>query len=143
MGIRPEAHRPAVEVLVRWIRDWSRKRALLAEFESCGNQECDRMLRDLGLTRADLRNLADAGPGATELLPEMMGVLHLDIAEVERAEPAVLRDLERVCALCDGRDRCRAELSEGTAAHDWQEFCPNAVTLQALIEETACPHAGP
>ena len=101
------------------------------------------MLRDLGLTRADLRNLADAGPGANELLREMMSVLHLDVAEVERAQPAVLRDLERVCALCDGRDRCRAELSEGTAARDWQEFCPNAVTLQALIEERACPQAGP
>ena len=136
MSARPDTHWPAVGALAQWLRDWSRKRALLAEFESCGSEECDRMLHDLGLTRADLRKLAEAEPDATGLLGRMMGVLHLDPARVERTEPAVFRDLERVCALCDGRERCREELSAETAGAHWQEFCPNAMTLQALLDET-------
>src|ERR687885_644929 len=85
-----EAKWPAVEALGQWLRDWSRKRAPLAEFESCGADECDRMLHDLGLTRADLPTLAEAEPGANDLLKRMMGVLHLDPARVGRMEPAVL-----------------------------------------------------
>src|SRR5919199_4039378 len=94
------------------------------------------MLHDLGLTRADLRKLAEAEPGAAGLLGRMMDVLHLDPVRVERAEPAVFRDLERVCALCDDRARCREALSAETAGGHWQEFCPNATTLQALLDET-------
>ena len=48
-----------------------------------------------------------------------------------------MRDLERVCALCEHKRQCAHELSAGKAAEDYPEFCPNADTLSALIKK---PH---
>jgi hypothetical protein len=44
----------------------------------------------------------------------------------------VLRDLERVCALCHHKRQCDRDLVAGTSAEHYQEYCPNAPTIDGL-----------
>ena len=62
----------------------------------------------------------------------MLKTLGLDQAALKRTDPLVFRDLERGCALCACRKHCSRELANGTAAANYQDFCPNTVTLKAL-----------
>ena len=44
----------------------------------------------------------------------------------------VLRDMERVCALCPHKRRCNEDLAAGTSPEHYQEYCPNAPTIKRL-----------
>ena len=52
---------------------------------------------------------------------------------VVQVEPMVMRDLERVCALCEQKRRCAHELAAGTTSEHYEDFCPNALTLKTLV----------
>jgi hypothetical protein len=71
------------------------------------------------------------GPRA-RLLRRLMGRLGLDAAQIERADPALLRDLEGVCEGCDRRERCEHDHETGLARATYQACCPNAAKLDAL-----------
>ena len=40
--------------------------------------------------------------------------------------------MERVCALCQDKGECDRDLRDGTAAEHYQEYCPNAPTIEVL-----------
>ena len=44
----------------------------------------------------------------------------------------VLRDMERVCALCLHKRRCIEDLAARTSPGHYQEYCPNAPTIKRL-----------
>ena len=44
----------------------------------------------------------------------------------------VLRDMERVCAACQHKRQCDHDLAAGTAAKHYEEYCGNALTIDAL-----------
>ena len=44
----------------------------------------------------------------------------------------VLRDMERVCALCPHKRRCIEDLAARTSPEHYQEYCPNARTIKRL-----------
>ena len=50
-------------------------------------------------------------------------------------DPLVMRDLQRLCVICRNKGQCRHELDNLSAAEHYHQFCPNAVTLDALLEE--------
>jgi hypothetical protein len=84
----------------------------------------------------ELRGLATKGPGAADVLQKMLLALSVDPKALAEADPAVMRDLQRICILCSQKGRCQHELAEGTAAEHFREFCPNAYTLDALFKQT-------
>ena len=55
------------------------------------------------------------GPHAADELPKMLTALRIDQDDLARAEPLVLRDMERVCALCSQKRRCDRDLAAGTS----------------------------
>jgi hypothetical protein len=120
---------------------WWRKisQARLAELEGCGADEVERIARDIGVTAYELRLLAGKNPGAAHLLERRIEALHIDQAELRRAHPMVLRDLEKTCSLCEDHIRCEADFAKGTANSLWQEYCPNALTLCELVAATPEP----
>jgi len=81
---------------------------------------------------AELREHARRGRHAACELPEMMTALGMDAAVIARRNPRVMRELQRVCASCDSKARCRRALAGGSAAADGETFCPNRMTLQAM-----------
>jgi hypothetical protein len=44
----------------------------------------------------------------------------------------VLRDMERVCSMCDHKRQCDRDLAAGTAAKHYEEYCGNADTIDGL-----------
>jgi len=72
-------------------------------------------------------------------LPKMLSALSMDARALEDADPAVMRDLQRTCVFCNHKNLCQRELAAGTAARHFRQFClrqfcPNAQTLDALLE---------
>ena len=62
----------------------------------------------------------------------MLDMLGIDEEALSRTEPLVLRDMERVCAMCANKRPCDRELAAGTSAADYEEYCPNAPTIDSL-----------
>jgi hypothetical protein len=90
-----------------------------------------RIARDLRLTQGELQELARKAPNAADLLLKMLVALHVAL---ENTDPHVMRDLRRLCTTCGAKKRCEHELADGTAGDHFREFCPNAFTLDALLE---------
>jgi hypothetical protein len=63
----------------------------------------------------------------------MLAALHVDPKALAEADPINMRDLQRLCITCGDKKRCEHELSNGTAAENFREYCPNALTLDALF----------
>ena len=82
------------------------------------------------MSAADLRRLERSGDVLQ--LPRMMAALGLDPKAVSRAEPALFRDMQRVCTMCDSKKRCGRDLDRGTAAANYQAYCANTASLDAL-----------
>ena len=108
-------------------------------FWSCNRDEVRQVAKDLGITASDLREVAERGPHAADLLQKMLAALDIDAAALARSSPATLRDLQRLCGACRNKGRCERELAKGSAAAQFRKFCPNAFTLDALLEQKHLP----
>jgi hypothetical protein len=120
--------------LVRKWRAWQRRRRTMAENDCCDRDDAERLARDVGVSRADLCILAGKWPDSLDLLSRRLEQVNLD-ARIAQAEPYVLRDLQRVCSLCARKRRCERDFAGKSSDPVWEEYCPNAPTLHALIAE--------
>ena len=59
-------------------------------------------------------------------------MLKLDADAIGAADPAVMRDLQKCCALCTSKALCRRELADEPHSEHWRNYCPNSDTLAAL-----------
>lgn len=137
----PQPHYPTVEYVLDAIAGWiNRYRAATGRqdaFGTCDAAEVSRIADELGVGPAELRALAAKGPHGADLLQKMLTALKVDAADLSRREPAVMRDLQRLCVACDHKRQCQHEIEQGTAAAHYHAFCPNAFTLDAVFEEQA------
>ena len=120
----------------RW-RSWNGRRRAMADLNGCGPSEMERIARDVGVSGADLSILAGKWPDAADMLYWRMNEIKLDRMEITRADPQVMRDLQRVCTVCGSKRRCEHELANSPSDPAWQKYCPNATTLLALAAERA------
>lgn len=142
-----EPHYPTVEFVLDAIAGWINKYRDLdranREFRYCSQEDVKRIASDLGLEASQLRSLAAKGPGAADLLQKMLVALSVDPKVLAESEPALMRDLQRLCIVCGQKGRCQHELAQGTAAEHFHEFCPNAYSLDALFDKTKLKPATP
>ena len=68
-------------------------------------------------------------------MKKMLIALRVDPHALVSTDPAVMRDLQRLCVVCSQKGRCEHELAKGTASEHFREFCPNAFTLDALFNK--------
>jgi len=118
-----------IEGLLQWWRDW---REAGSELKYCGEEGVERIAHDAGMSAGEFRDLASHGPHAADLLLERMAALDLDRQEVAQVEPQVLRDLQRVCSMCECHGRCARELRRDPNDPAWKNYCPNVETLTEL-----------
>ena len=104
---------------------------------SAGDQ-FDTLAKDLGVSANELSYLVRSAPDPLEL-PEMLKALGIDEAALRRAQPALLRAMEDACGQCAVLGRCRYALARGTAADQYEQFCPNAGTLASLRNGPPAP----
>ena len=121
-----------VERLANTFRDWLRHRQELREIRRLDTAEFDRIASDLRISPADLDELVRQGPHAADELSRLLEALGLGEQDLARIEPMILHDMERVCALCGHKRECDRDLTAGTSAGRYQEYCLNAPTIAEL-----------
>jgi Family of unknown function (DUF6455) len=125
--------------IARWINNYREAFSTAGQLAECAPEEVARISRDLMIRPTELAGLARKGPEAAKLLPKMLVALGVDPKNLEDNDPAVIRDLQRLCITCGYKRTCEHALSEGKAADDYHDFCPNAFTLEALFKANANP----
>jgi Family of unknown function (DUF6455) len=138
-GDTREQHYPAVEfvldAIAGWINKYRHMHGVRDELGECSHEDVMRIAKDLGVPVSDLRGLAAKGPRSADVLQKMLLALSVDPQALAKNDPAVMRDLQRLCIVCSQKGRCQHELAQGTAAEHFREFCPNAYTLDALFKD--------
>ena len=128
---------PRVEHLIDHFAAWLKHRRELNEMRQLDRSEFDRIAADLEVSPGDLDELVRRGPHAADELPVLLKALGVDEAALERTQPLVVRDMERVCAMCRHKAQCDGELIAGTAAEHYQDYCANAPTIAGLERTVA------
>ncbi|MGJ5177848.1 hypothetical protein ACQR16_11770 [Bradyrhizobium oligotrophicum] len=123
---------PRVQFLIDTFAQWLRHRRELSELRQLDRDDFERIATDLQVTPADLDALVRHGEHAADELPLMLKALGIDEAALSRAEPVVLRDMERVCAMCKDKPRCHRDLAAGKAGEHYEDYCLNAPTIDHL-----------
>jgi hypothetical protein len=124
-----------VQFLVDTFAQWLKHRRELNEFRHLDRDDLERIAMDLRISPAELDELVRRGKHAADELPQMLKALDIDEAVLSRAKPLLLRDMERVCALCKDKSRCHSDLAAGTATEHYQDYCLNAATIDRLGPE--------
>ena len=68
------------------------------------------------------------------LLRGRMSRLGIDADTFVRAEPDLFANLATLCRECTDPQLCRRDLHHDPADTTWEDYCPNAVVLQAITE---------
>jgi uncharacterized protein YjiS (DUF1127 family) len=131
MAIQIKSH-PAVESAVNLFGDWLKRRREMRELRDMHSGEFARIARDLCVSPAELDKVVRQGPHASDELPRLLKSLGVDTAAVSRTQPLLQRDMARVCASCQQKVRCENDLNDGSSGQHYEEYCPNAPTINEL-----------
>jgi len=123
---------PVVNLVIDTFGEWLKHRRELREMREMDAASLGQIASELRMSSADLEALVRRGPHAADELPQMLAALGVDQQDLARTEPLVLRDMERVCSLCNHKRQCDRDLAAGTAAAHYQEYCGNADTIDGL-----------
>jgi hypothetical protein len=124
----------ALNAIADWVSDYRRAIGLKNEFDICGPDEVMRMAKEIGVTPAQLHELAKGSTDAN-LLKSMLVALRVDPKVLADMDPLIVRELKWLCITCGNKRRCKHELAKGTAAKHFHEFCPNALSLDELLDQ--------
>ena len=125
----------ALEAIADWVSNYRNAIGFKNEFGMCGPDEVMRMAKDIGVTPSQLQELVRKGPDSAKLLKSMLIALHVDPKIIAGMDPLVMRELNWLCITCSNKKRCQHELAKGTATEHFREFCPNAVSLDELLDQ--------
>jgi len=124
-----------VQLLIDAFVSWLERFRALREIGQLDREEVHRIAGDLRISPDDLGELVRNGPHAADELPHMLKALGIDEAALARLEPLVLRDMARVCSLCQDKARCRDDLAAGIGDKHYEEYCLNAPTIDHLGDD--------
>jgi hypothetical protein len=131
--LHPRANaRQMIDGMRQWWRSWRGASSHLSELACCGEYEVERMARDLGMPVSELRQVANHGPEAADLLVRRMAALNLDRKEVAATVPSTFQDLQRLCTLCESHRQCARDLGHDPGDPEWEDYCPNVAMLKLL-----------
>ena len=133
MTVHAKSH-PRLEQLIGTFAGWLTQRRELNELRQIDRAELDRIAGDLQVSPSALEELVEKGPHAADELASLLKALGVDEAALARTQPTVLRDMERVCALCQHKRECDQDIETGTAAERYQAYCANASTIAQFKE---------
>jgi hypothetical protein len=110
----------------RWLSD----RAAARAYETLGPEDRDTLARDLGLDEDKLRRIVARGSRAGEELPRLLQAVNVDMGEMGRTDPDLLRDMQITCSTCSVVKACRPHLDSGVAHLVYDQYCPNADSIR-------------
>lgn len=103
-----------------------------AELSALPPEELGRLAHELGVSGDELTELAARGSHASDLLYERMQALGITRADADKVAHGLMRDLERSCSCCGDKAECKRDLSAHANDPVWKEYCPNAISLEAV-----------
>jgi uncharacterized protein YjiS (DUF1127 family) len=130
---------PIVQDLIESFANWLKHRRELNEIRQLDRSDFNRIANDLRIAPDDLEELVRHGRHAADELPKMLEQLGISTEGLGRAQPLLLRDMERVCSLCHHKAQCDRDLADGTAAENYHGYCGNASTLESLDRADLAP----
>ncbi|WP_439395740.1 hypothetical protein ACRQ5Q_01730 [Bradyrhizobium sp. PMVTL-01] len=130
---------PIVQDLIESFANWLKHRREMNEMRQLDHADFDRIAADLRIAPDDLEELVRNGKHAADELPKMLEQLGISAEGLARAQPLLLRDMERVCSLCNHKGECDRDLAGGTAAENYHGYCGNAATLESLDRADLAP----
>jgi hypothetical protein len=130
---KPTRNAPVTEAVADVVREWEEIAGSPSELEAFGLAMAN-MVKDLGLSPAEVRALATKGTSAKEL-PCLLEALRISIRALAEKEPMLLNDLRRTCAVCEHKQECDADIAAGTLIPGYQRYCLNVDTLDALSHD--------
>jgi hypothetical protein len=128
-----ESMQSILSEIAKWVTRYRETFATRNELNNCSPEEVAGIARDLKIGAAELKSLARRGPDAAALLRRLLLALDVSADELERGDPAVMQDLQRLCVTCGYKRQCELDLAAGAAVDKFKEYCPNAFTLDALL----------
>ena len=126
-------HRTVLDAIAGWVKNYRQAVGLRNELANCTAEEVGRMARDIGLSAEELLSAAAKGPHAADELPKLLRALGVDPQKLASDDPSTMHDLQRICISCGHKGECRHDLAAGTAASRFRDYCPNAMSLDALF----------
>ena len=124
---------PILNAIANWVKKYRQAVGLRGELANCGAEEVALIARDIGVSPEELRFAASKGPHAADELPKLLRALGVDPQKLASDDPAIMRSLERICISCGHKNQCQHDLAAGTAASHYRDYCPNAMSLDALF----------
>ncbi|MCC8955449.1 hypothetical protein H8B02_19045 [Bradyrhizobium sp. Pear77] len=109
-----------------------------AELAYLSAHDIDAIAREVNLSTSDFRRMAQS-PGSPELLSKRLALAGLSENALAACHGDVLRDLQRVCGLCQSKTRCAADVERRQSVNPLKG-CPNEQTLRALAREIGDSH---
>ena len=131
----PQQHDTVFEAIARWVKNYRDALGTSRELAQCDAKDVAAIAQDLMISPEELKALAVKSPDSARLLYRMLDALGVDAAALSARDPMVMRDLERLCVSCTNKRKCAHELATGAAAGHYEDFCPNAYTLDMLLAE--------
>jgi hypothetical protein len=123
----------AIRMAVDGLVAWCERRRELRELGCLDGAALSAIARDLRISPADLEMGLKATKGRrTANIFGLFDALGIAGEILFRSEPAVVRDMQRVCALCPAKTRCDRDLREGISYRTFRKYCPNSPTIDAL-----------
>jgi hypothetical protein len=121
-------HRVVRSIAKKWERFWEGRTT--QELADCDPCEVARIAGDLGLSAQELRWLAAHESASADLVERRLQDLWVDPEGIDRG---VLRDLQLHCTRCSKKSVCARELEDKPMAASWPKYCPNELTINALV----------
>jgi hypothetical protein len=119
--------------IANWVERYRQAIGLRRELANCGAEEVAAIARDIGLSTQELEFIASKGLHAADELPKLLRALGVDPQKLASCRGTSLRDLQRICITCGHKAQCQHELTAGTAAAHYHDYCPNAISIEELF----------
>lgn len=120
--------------IARWVEKYRYARGMRREMANYTPDQVASVARELGVHPSELAALAQKGPHAADLLNKLLLALGVEPDKLEHDDPMVMRDLQRLCVSCGQKRRCAHDLASDESAAHFRDYCPNAFTLDALLQ---------
>src|SRR5262249_58868735 len=93
----PVGQKSLTQAVSRWWREWTRRGSAGFELKCCGEEEVERMAKDIGVSASQLRRLSRLCPHSAGLFLRRVAAPHPHPHQVARAPPPTSPDLPPVC----------------------------------------------
>ena len=129
-----ESLQNVVSSVVQRCRSYREAQKTKKQFRNCSPDDMAAMARDLRMSPGELVAVAGRGQNAANLLQKLLIALGINPGKLLRNEPAIMRDLQRLCITCASKQQCEFDLLNDKAIDKFRDYCPNAFTLDALLK---------